>query len=93
MSIPIAFGWHEAKHLSNRSKHGLGFDEAVAAFSDMDRIDFDVSRTGDGEERRKAVGLIEGRLTTVVYTLRGGVRWIISARRANRPEARRYDQG
>ncbi|WP_369695939.1 BrnT family toxin [Phenylobacterium aquaticum] len=40
--------------------------------------------------RRKAVGVIEGRLFTVVYTLRGAVIRLISARRCNVQEARRY---
>lgn len=86
------FDWHEAKHLSNRAKHGIGFDEATAVFLDERRIDFDVTRPQDGEERRKTVGLIGGRIMTVVYTQRGGMHWIISARRANRPEEKRYVQ-
>lgn len=93
MSQRLVFDWHDAKHLSNRAKHGIGFDEAIALFLDGDRIDFDASRPEDGEERRKTVGRIEGRLMTVVYAPRGEVRWIISARPANKPEKRRYDQG
>jgi uncharacterized DUF497 family protein len=44
----------------------------------------------DGEERRKAIGLIDGKLYTVVYTLRGSVCRLISARRSNAKESRSY---
>jgi uncharacterized DUF497 family protein len=92
MSAPNFYDWLDAKHRSNLAKHGLGFDEALAVFLDDRRIDFDVSRPQDGEERRNAVGRIDCRLVTVVYTRRGEVCWIISARRANRPEERCYVQ-
>jgi uncharacterized protein len=59
-------------------------------FLDEERVDFDVSRSADGEERRKALGLIEGRLYCVVYTLRGSVCRLISARRANAKETKAY---
>ena len=40
--------------------------------------------------RRKVVGMIEGRLFTVVYTVRDDVTRIISARRCNAKEGRLY---
>lgn len=90
MTARFTYDWHDIKNLSNIAKHGLGFDEAVAVFLDEHQVDFDVSRPNDGEERRKVVGLIDGRLMTVVYTIRANVRWIISARRSNPQEVRRY---
>lgn len=92
MSLMPKFDWHEAKNLSNVIKHGIGFGEAIAVFLDERRIDFDATRPQDGEQRRKTVGLIDGRIMTVVYTPREGLYWIISARRANPPEERRYVQ-
>ncbi|WP_371130478.1 BrnT family toxin [Phenylobacterium sp.] len=53
-------------------------------------VDFDASKPEDGEVRRKAVGVIEGRLFALVYAERDGVIRIISARRCNAAEARRY---
>jgi len=53
-------------------------------------IDFDASQSGDGEVRRKAVGMIEGRLLSVFFTERESVIRIIPARRCNRKEERRY---
>jgi uncharacterized DUF497 family protein len=57
---------------------------------DPEKIDFDASRPEDNEVRRKLVGMIEGRHFTVVYTVRDGVIRLISARRANDQEMRRY---
>ena len=86
------FVWDEAKALSNLTKHRLAFEDAALVFLDPQRLDFDVSRAGDGEGRRKVVGAIQGRVVTVVYTLRGGRIRLISARRANIPERRRYER-
>jgi uncharacterized DUF497 family protein len=41
----------------------------------------------------KAVRLIQGHLFAVVYTVRGGVTRIISARQSNAMEKRRYAEG
>jgi uncharacterized protein len=50
------------------------------------------ARDADGEARRKAIGLIEGRVFTVVYVQRGEAIRIISARRANATERKVYGQ-
>lgn len=92
MSEPLIFDWHDAKHLSNIAKHGLGFDRAVAVFLDERRIDIDAPHPEDGEIRRKTTGLLGLKLFSVVYTMRGDVHWLISARRANPKEIRRYVQ-
>ena len=65
-------------------------EEATAVFLDRALADFDVSQAQDKEERRKAVGVIEGFIFTVVYTVRAGVVRLISARRANAKEVRAY---
>jgi uncharacterized protein len=89
-SVPWEFEWDPAKAESNLAKHGVSFDVAIAAFADPAHRDLDTSRTADGEERRKVVGLIQERLITVVYTMRGRVCRLISARRANAKERRSY---
>ncbi|WP_372786364.1 BrnT family toxin [Phenylobacterium sp.] len=68
----------------------MPFSYATAVLSDPTHRDFDVSRTVDDERRREAVGRIEGRLFTVVYTVRDGAVRMISARRSNVQEMRRY---
>ena len=84
------FDWDETKARSNLVKHGVPFPYAVRVFLDPDVVDFDASREGDMEVRRKAVGLIDGKLHAVVYVDRGGVRRVISARRTNVTEQRAY---
>jgi uncharacterized DUF497 family protein len=84
------FDWDDAKAASNLAKHLVPFPFAARIFLDANKIDFDSSKPEDGEVRRKTVGMIEGRLFTVVYTERDGATRIISARRSNAKEGRRY---
>ena len=84
------FDWDETKARSNLAKHGVPFPYAVRVFLDPNVVDFDARREGDMEVRRKAVGLIDGKLHAVVYVDRGGVRRVISARRTNVTEQRAY---
>jgi len=87
---PISFEWDDAKASRNLAKHRMSFEMAKEAFSDPDAVIFDVTRKEDGETRLKVVGRIGVRLFAVVYTPRGVVRRLISARRANAKEERRY---
>lgn len=84
------FDWDDAKAASNLAKHGVPFPYAARVFLDPKAIDIDASKPGDGEIRRKVMGVIEGRIFTVVYTDRDGVTRIISARRSNTKEERLY---
>ena len=93
MGEELKFDLHDEKAASNFAKHHFTFVRACDVFADPFRVDFDVSRPGEGEERRKTVGLLDGRLMTVVYTRRRDIHWLISARRSNKTEERRYGQG
>ena len=84
------FEWDPAKAARNLSDHAVPFEFAVAVFDDPQRIESDVSRDRDGEERRKTVGRVGSRLFAVVFTMRGAVRRLISARRTNDKEERLY---
>jgi hypothetical protein len=90
MNSGRVFDWDDSKAIGNLPKHGVPFDYATRRFLDPRSVDFDASREGDGEIRRKAVGMIEGKLFVVVYTDRAGVRRIVSARRANAREQKVY---
>jgi uncharacterized DUF497 family protein len=81
----MIFDWHDAKHERNIRGRGFGFDVAALVFAGrvLTRVD---DRHEYGEVRMKAIGEAEGVILTVIYTDRGDVRWIISARRANRRE-------
>jgi uncharacterized DUF497 family protein len=49
-------------------------------------------REEDREQRYKAVGLVEGKLYTVVYVVREAATRLISMRRSNASEQRDYDR-
>ncbi len=90
MDAALEFEWDDAKAESNLAKHGVPFAYATQLFLDAQRVDLDVTRPADGEVRRKAIGVIEGRLFAVVYTVREGRCRLISARRCNANEEKRY---
>ncbi len=83
------FEWDPVKRLDNLQKHRIDFVDAVAVFEGpFLRL---TQRPRDyGEMRIVAVGPVGGKLLSVVYTPRGAVLRIISARRANGREARAY---
>ena len=83
------FEWDEAKSDANVTKHGIGFEEAIGIFAGpiLRRID---SRRDYGEVRVLATGARDDEVWTIVYTIRGDRRRIISARRASRVERRAY---
>lgn len=86
----MQFEWDEAKAASNLAKHRLTFTAATAVFEDTQRIDIADARYAYGEDRHVTIGLIRGRICAVVYTVRGEVTRIISARKANQREVREY---
>jgi hypothetical protein len=91
MQRRIDFEWDQGKNEANIAKHGIDFDEAIGIFEGfvLERVD---NRRDYGEVRIAATGVAEGRELAVVYTIRGEVRRIISARRARRNERRAYRQ-
>lgn len=90
-SMPkLQFEWDDAKAATNLRKHGISFQSATQLLLDQDAIELDASKPTDGERRRKVIGMIGGRLFAVVYTLRGDIRRLISARRANLKEERSW---
>ena len=96
----VRFEWDEAKNLSNQRKHGVSFETALRALADPFALTVQ-DRTEDGEQRWQTIGLVEGHLLLLVaHTIKDEdendraieVVRIISARRANRKERRRYEQ-
>jgi uncharacterized DUF497 family protein len=72
-------------------KHGLAFD-AVYDFDWRDPLIVDRTRHTDGESRFAAIGLLYGKLHTVIFTRRAGDLRIISLRRSNAREEKDYGQ-
>lgn len=65
MASEREFDRDDAKAEGNLAKHGVPFSYATRVFIDAAVVNFDASQPGDGEVRRKAVGMIEGRVFTV----------------------------
>ena len=83
------YQWDEQKAASNLAKHGVDFTDAVVAVEDGGALT--VADEGSKEERYVSFGLDgQGRLLAVVYSWRGDVIRIISARNATLTEARFY---
>lgn len=80
------FEWDPAKATSNIDKHGVTFEFALAAFDDPIAIDEALDSDDYGEERSKLIGCSRGILLAIIYTDRGGVTRLRSARRASRKE-------
>ncbi|MES3039564.1 MAG: BrnT family toxin [Pseudomonadota bacterium] len=89
----IQFEWHKNKADSNQSKHGLSFELEAMVFLDPSRIEAQDTRANYGENRWKTLGVVQGSVLCVVYTVRDGdtIR-LISGRYANAKERQQYDQ-
>lgn len=85
------FEWDTVKERANRKKHGIEFRTAARVFLDPYVIEFDDMGPA-GELRFNAIGLVDGRMLFVTYTLRGNVVRIISARGAEPHEKRKYHE-
>jgi uncharacterized DUF497 family protein len=81
----MEFDWDPAKSERNRHERGLDFATAALIFDGPVQTTLD-ERRDYGEERMIAIGEVNSEVIVVVYTDRGEVRRIISARRANRKE-------
>lgn len=84
------FEWDPNKAAINRKKHGIDFADAVSVFNDLDVITID---DPDFDEKRfVTIGMdAYARLLVVVYTYRGNVIRLISARKANKHERKQYE--
>jgi uncharacterized DUF497 family protein len=79
----------EAKRQANLAKHGVDFAEAAQFDWDSAVTVRDVRRDY-GEPRLHSTGLISGRLHILIWTPRAAGARIISLRRANPRERRRW---
>lgn len=86
------YEWDPAKAQANLDKHGVDFTEAVIALEDelaLTRHDPDSL----DEERLISLGMdATGRLLVTIFTYRNDRIRIISSRKADRTERRRYEE-
>jgi len=87
--MTIQFEWDEAKRLANIAKHGLDFVEGVAVLEEMPTFFLD-DRFDYGEPRCIAIGEAKGRTLVVAFTMREDIFRILSVRKANVRERRKY---
>jgi uncharacterized protein len=85
------FEWDENKRKLNLERHGIDFERAVEIWEGA-FIEVPSAQTHRGEKRLLAVGESAGRIITVVFTWRGKIRRIISARIAKRNEREDYQK-
>lgn len=86
------FEWDEAKRLRNLSERGVDFIDVLEVFDSLERLEFPDTRRDYGEDRFNVLCPVRGRLFHITYTVRGGARRIISARKANKREVRTYER-
>ena len=85
----MEFEWDESKNRKNEEKHKINFEEAKTIFDDPDAIEMEASRSG--EYRIIRIGKTATRfILLVVYSIRGLVVRLISARQANKDERNLY---
>jgi len=85
----VKFEWDERKNKINIDKHGIDFRDAQDIFNSI-RLSFEDARKEYREKRIITVGLIGKNVCVVVYTIRNDFIRLISARKANERERRRY---
>jgi hypothetical protein len=89
----MEFEWDEGKRQSNLQKHNVDFEDIKPVFEqDNQTIQSIDNRQDYGEIRIKILGEIQGKVYCVIYTKRNSKYRIISARRANSRETRKYYQ-
>ena len=82
------FEWDEQKRLWTIKERGLDFIDAAAAFDGRSALHF---RAKDGgEERFVTIAVIENKCFTVIWTWRGDARRIVSFRRSQDGEEKKY---
>jgi uncharacterized DUF497 family protein len=92
MAGAVQYVWDELKRAANVAAHGIDFTAAYRFEWDTARIDPD-RRRNYGEERFVGLGRIGLRIHVLVFTSRGELVRIISLRKANRREVKRYEEG
>lgn len=91
--MAYTFEWDAAKADNNRRKHGVTFDEASTVFGDPLAILLTDPDHSVKEQRYLLLGMSNRRrLLVVAFAERPPRTRLISARRANRKERRRYEE-
>jgi len=85
----MEFEFDPAKSAVNKDKHGIDFLEAQALWKDGKLVE--APSLYESEERTIAVGMIEGKHWSAIYTLRADRVRLISVRRSREREVKYYE--
>jgi hypothetical protein len=92
--MSIKFDWDPRKARRNLRKHRIDFTEASTVFADTLSITIPDPDHSEDEERWVTMGLsTRQRLLVVVHTDEGETSRLISARRTDPHERRKYEEG
>jgi len=86
------FTWDDEKAGRNWRDHGVTFEMAREAFRDPFAVEWIDTAQDPHEERYAMIALVQGRLLFVAYIIRGERTHIISARKAEPYERRKYHE-
>ena len=85
----MKLAWNEAKRRATLHERELDFADAAELFEGLS-FTIEDQRKDYGEKRYSSSGHIGGRLCFVIWTPRGDARHIISLRKANEREQKRF---
>ena len=91
MPAGVIYSFDPAKAASNKALHGVDFADARDFDWETALVVEDVRRDY-GEKRYVALGMIGERMHVMVFSPRGGAVRLISLRKANKREVKRYDE-
>ena len=86
------FEWDLAKNNSCQNSRNFDFAYVISIFVDPTVIIERDQRWDYGEDRYRAIGVVDKRIFVVVFTRRAAAIRIISARKANSREVKRYEK-
>ena len=75
---------------ANIAKHGVSLAFGARVFEDADHLVLSAERPADGEQRSKALGMVDGRLWTAIFVHRAHRVRFVSVRKSNEQERRTY---
>ena len=85
------FEWDLGKEKINIAKHGITFEEAKTVFSDPKALIEENPYSTPGEDRAVIIGISKTlKILFVVHIEQGEIIRLISARRADKQETKRY---
>ena len=92
LQLNLGIEFDELKRIQTLLNRDLDFAHAGEVFRCTIHV-FEDLRKSYGERRFITLGFLDGRLTVVVWTVRGAKKRIISMRKANEREIEEYSQG